>query len=76
MLTDIGEELYRRVQAIATIEALYPIDSQHEDTAAIGEKLLTATLWDAFEASGKDWRTLPSDVLFILETLCKEEAGE
>ncbi len=47
-----------RQQAISTIEALYPIDSQYKETTAIGERLLAQAKREC-----EDWRNLPDAIL-------------
>jgi hypothetical protein len=57
-----------RHHAIATIEDLYPPDSEYPDTAEIGRQLL---------AEAKDtmssWRNEPLDVLQEFARLCQRE---
>jgi len=43
-----------RREAISTIEALFPIDSQYAETNAIGERLLAQA-----KREHDDWRNLP-----------------
>jgi len=57
-----------RQQAISTIEALYPIDSQYEGTNATGERLLAQAKREC-----EDWRNLPDDILFRYADLCQQE---
>lgn len=57
-----------RQQAISTIEALYPIDSQYEETNAIGERLLAQA-----KREREDWRNLPDAILFRYADLCQQE---
>jgi len=57
-----------RQQAISTIEALYPIDSEYEDTNVIGERLLAQA-----KREYDNWRNLPDAVLFRYAELCQRE---
>jgi hypothetical protein len=57
-----------RQTAIDTIGGLYPIDSQFEDTIAIGERLLARAKREC-----DDWRNLPDAILFRYAELCQQE---
>ncbi len=57
-----------RQQAISTIEALYPIDSQYKETTAIGERLLAQAKREC-----EDWRNLPDAILLRYANLCEQE---
>jgi hypothetical protein len=52
---------------IHTIKALYPIDSQFQDTSEVGKKLLI----EAIEES--DWRDLPVEILSLYAAKCEYE---
>lgn len=54
-----------REQAIANIEGLYPADSQYEQTAEIGQKLL-----EQAKREVKGWRTEPTPVLIRYAEIC------
>ena len=61
-----------REQAISTIEALYPIDSQYADTNEIGERLLAQAKREV-----EDWRTTLSDAVLIrYADLCQQEEAK
>lgn len=55
-------------RAIATIQNLYPIDSQYADTNKVGQELLIET----FKEVGFNWRDLPEDVLVRYAEKCIE----
>ena len=57
-----------RKQAISTIEALFPVDSQYEETNAIGERLLNQAKREC-----ENWRNLPDAILFRYADLCEQE---
>ncbi len=57
-----------RQKAIDTIEALYPIDSQYEETNKVGERLLAQAKREC-----EDWRNLPDAILFRYADLCQQE---
>jgi len=54
-----------RKEAIETIEIPYPADSEYQDTAEIGQKLLDQA---KHEITG--WRTEPTEVLVKYAHLC------
>jgi hypothetical protein len=47
-----------RNEAISTIEALFPADSQYEESQSIGKRLL-----EQAESEVNGWRTKPTEVL-------------
>lgn len=57
-----------REQAIADIDALFPIDSQYEETNKVGERLLAQAKREC-----EDWRNLPDAILFRYAELCRQE---
>ncbi len=61
-------------EAIETIEALYPPDSQFEGTNQIGEELLQQAKRDAgYHAS---WQELPGSVLLRYAELCEQRVRQ
>ncbi len=60
----------KREQAISTIEALYPIDSEYLDTNAIAEKLILQAIGE------NDWRKLPDEILFRYAELCQMQENK
>jgi hypothetical protein len=56
----------QREQAISTIEALYPVDSQYPDTAKIGKELLLRAVLEF-----SDWRKLPDEILIRYASICE-----
>lgn len=61
----------KRTQAISTIEALYPIDSEYPDSARIGKELLIRAVMEF-----PDWRKLPDEILFKYANLCEYEESK
>lgn len=59
-----------RDEAIGHIEALYPADSEYEDTAEVGRGLLERAKREAL-----DWRNEPDVVLIRYAELCMARAG-
>ena len=59
-----------RQQAIADIEALFPIDSEYSSTNEMGKKLLL----EAIESC--NWRKLPNEILFKYAELCQQEENK
>ncbi len=57
-----------RQEAIQHIESLYPIDSEYEDTNAIGEILLAQAKREV-----NNWRNLPDAILIRYAELCINE---
>ncbi len=57
-----------REQAIADIEALFPVDSQYVETNKKGEELLAQARREC-----EDWRNLPDNILFRYAELCRQE---
>lgn len=57
-----------REQAIAEIEGLFPADSQYEEGAKVGQRLLEQA---KREVAG--WRTEPTEVLVRYAELCVAE---
>ncbi len=57
-----------REEAIAIIESLYPIDSQYQETNAVGERLLAQAKREC-----EDWRNLPDATLLRYADLCQQE---
>jgi len=57
-----------RSEAISTIEALYPADSQYEDSREIGKRLL-----EQAEMEINGWRSKPTEVLIRYAELCMAE---
>ena len=60
-----------RDQAIDTIKALYPADSEYPDTAEIGQKILEQA---KREVAG--WQTEPTEVLIRYAQLCIQEENK
>ncbi|MDD5061763.1 MAG: hypothetical protein PHN44_05730 [Candidatus Marinimicrobia bacterium] len=58
-------------KAIEIIEQLFPADSQYEDTAAIGKRLL-----DQAKEEIDGWRNLPEPVLVRYAELCEAEENK
>jgi len=56
-----------REEAIATIEALYPVDSQYSETNEIGRKLLQQAKEEV-----DNWRNESSEVLIRYAELCQD----
>ncbi len=65
-MTEIRPEDQTLVELVSTIEGLYPIDSEYDDTKEVGEMLLTEAIQDVFF----DWRDLPQEVLVKYAELC------
>ena len=59
-------------ESIATIEELYPIDSQYPDTNEVGRQLLLESIQEA----NFNWRDLPEEVLAIWSRKCVEKENE
>lgn len=59
-------------ESIATIEGLYPIDSQYPDTNEVGRQLLLESIQEA----NFNWRDLPEEVLAIWSRKCVEKENE
>lgn len=57
-----------REQAIAEIEGLFPADSQYQDTAEVGQRLL-----EQAKREVHGWRTEPTEVLVRYAELCMTE---
>jgi len=57
-----------REGAIATIEALFPADSQYPRTRQKGIELL-----EQAKRNVEDWRNLPDEILFEYARLCVRE---
>ena len=57
-----------RSEAISTIEALFPADSQYEDSREIGKRLL-----EQAESEVNGWRNKPDEVLIRYAELCMQE---
>ena len=57
----IADDEKDRKQLIEIIEWLFPADSEHPETAAMGRKLVTA----AKEECSSDWRDEPLEVLEV-----------
>jgi hypothetical protein len=62
-----GDDMTRK-EAIQHIEALYPPDSEYEDTAAIGEAFI-----EKAKTMCNDWRNLPDNVLKLAASMMIEE---
>lgn len=59
-------------ESIATIEEMYPIDSQYPDTNEVGRELLLESIQEA----NFNWRDLPEEVLAIWSRKCVEKENE
>jgi hypothetical protein len=57
-----------RKQAISTIEALFPVDSDYPDTREVGERFL-----EQAKRECENWRNLPDNILFRYADLCQQE---
>lgn len=66
-MTDTTTKSCADPDTIATIEALYPIDSRYPKTSEIGKRLLMQAL------KHYDWRKLPMDLLRRYAELCAEQ---
>ncbi len=60
--------------AIRHIQALYPPDSQHDETRAIGRHLMDNITGN--QVGYKNWRDLSDDKLILLAEANLSEAGE
>lgn len=59
-------------ESIATIEEMYPIDSQYPDTNEVGRQLLLESIQEA----NFNWRDLPEEVLAVWSRKCIEKENE
>ena len=55
-----------REEAISDIAALFPINSEYPDTAAVGARLLIQAVQEL------NWRDLPDNILFRYASLCRQ----
>ncbi|MFD0862507.1 hypothetical protein ACFQ1M_09835 [Sungkyunkwania multivorans] len=59
-------------EAIGHIESLYPADSEYEDTAEIGIRLLTKAKRETMAS----WRDLPTNTLIRYAQLCIQKEDQ
>lgn len=76
ILAEIGEmekphlaETMIRDEAVSTIEALYPTDSEYPDTNKVGANLLAEA--QQLVAKVRTWRDEPTEVLVKYAELCR-----
>lgn len=60
-----------REEAISIIGGLYPIDSQYQETSAIGRRLLQQAKEEV-----DNWRNEPTEVLLRYAELCQEQENK
>ncbi len=64
MVSELEKILDKREAWIDTIEGLWPIDSEYEDTNEIGKQLLISSIEE------NDWRALPDQILSTYAHKC------